>query len=229
MPEQQSRQRPIRSYVLREGRLTNGQQRAFDQVWPRFGVEFHGRLLDLPQLFGNHHPIYLEIGFGNGESLLEMATASPDNNYLGIEVHRPGIGHLLLKVEQRGLTNLRLIRHDAVEVLQQGIARASLAGVFLFFPDPWHKRRHHKRRILQPLFVKELAHAIRQGGEFHAATDWEEYAEQMMEILTSCSDFENTAGRKRFTPRPPYRPLTRFEKRGQRLGHGVRDLVFRRR
>lgn len=229
MENRDNHRRPIRSYVLRQGRLTSGQERAFETVWPRLGVEFHGRILNLPMLFENRHPVFLEIGFGSGDSLAQMAAVHPENNYLGIEVHRPGVGHLLLKADELGLTNLRVIRHDAVDVLQHGIATAALAGVFLFFPDPWHKKRHHKRRILQPLFVEQLTRAIRPGGLFHAATDWEHYAEQMMELLSATPAFENCAGPGAFLPRPDWRPLTRFEQRGQRLGHGVWDLVFRRR
>jgi tRNA (guanine-N7-)-methyltransferase len=230
LPTQETQHRPIRSFVLREGRLTPGQQRAFDRLWSCFGLAFDGHPLDLPRLFGNDQPVYLEIGFGNGESLARMAAANPEHNYLGIEVHRPGVGHLLLRIEVLGLTNLRLIRHDAVEVIRQGIADASLAGAYLFFPDPWHKRRHHKRRILQPAFATELARVIRPGGIFHAATDWEAYARQMMQVLSAVPEqFENSAGTGGFTPRPDYRPLTRFEQRGQRLGHAVRDLLFRRR
>ncbi|OOZ37433.1 tRNA (guanosine(46)-N7)-methyltransferase TrmB [Solemya velesiana gill symbiont] len=222
--------RHIRSFVLREGRLTAGQQRAFETVWPEYGIDFLGNRIDLPALFGNHNPIFLEIGFGNGESLAEMAAANPQNNYLGIEVHRPGVGHLLIKIEELGLTNLRVIRHDAVEVLKKSIADSSLDGVFLFFPDPWHKKRHHKRRILQQEFVQRLARVIRPGGFFHAATDWEHYAEHMMTVLSHETEyFENSAGGGNYTPRPDYRPLTKFERRGQRLGHGVWDLVFRRR
>jgi tRNA (guanine-N7-)-methyltransferase len=221
--------RRIRSYVLREGRLTAGQQRAFDLLWPRFGIDFQSMGLDLEALFGNPNPTLLEIGFGNGESLARMAQADPQRNYLGIEVHGPGVGHLLMKIEELGLTNLRLIRHDAVEVLRQGITDGGLEGVFLFFPDPWHKKRHHKRRILQPEFVRELERVIRPGGFFHAATDWENYAKQMMEVLSSADGFSNSAGDGQFLPRPDYRPLTKFEQRGQRLGHGVWDLIFIRR
>ncbi len=228
MAPESTQRRPIRSFVLREGRLTQGQQRAFDQLWPEFGVGFNGQRLDLPQLFGNDHPVWLEIGFGNGDSLARMAADNPQRNYLGIEVHRPGVGHLLLKIEQLGLENLRLIRHDAVEVLQQGIADAALERVQLFFPDPWHKKRHHKRRILQPSLVAELARVIRRGGHFHAATDWEDYARQMLQVLSDDDRFINTAGDGRFIPRPDERPLTKFEQRGQRLGHGVWDLLFRR-
>jgi len=230
MTEQEKHHRQIRSYVLREGRLTAGQQKAFETVWPKFGIEFNRQLLDLPALFGNDHPTFVEIGFGNGESLAKMAQAHPHNNYLGIEVHRPGVGHLLIKIEELGVENLRVIRHDAVEVLRDGIADAALEGVFLFFPDPWHKKRHHKRRILKESFVKLLAQKIRPGGLFHAATDWEDYAEHMMAELSSASDlFENRSGVGNYAPKPDYRPLTKFEQRGLRLGHGVWDLIFTRR
>lgn len=231
MSEPQPLHRPIRSFVLRQGRITPAQVRAFGELWPRFGVDWSpGEMLDLPALFGNSNPVYLEIGFGNGETLAELAWRHPDRNYLGIEVHRPGVGHLLLEIERRGLTNLRVCRHDAVEILEQGLARASLAGVYLFFPDPWPKQRHHKRRILNPELVRLLARVIRPGGLFHAATDWEHYAEQMLGLLTAAGDlFDNTARPGAFSPRPDTRPLTRFERRGTRLGHQVRDLLFHRR
>lgn len=225
----ESPHRPIRSYVLREGRLTAGQERAFAELWPRYGVEYTGVPLELPALFGNDHPVWLEIGFGNGDSLAALAERHPERNYLGVEVHRPGVGHLLLQLEARGLTNVRVLRHDAVEVLGHSLAPASLAGAFLFFPDPWHKRRHHKRRILQPEVVALLAAAIRPGGLFRAATDWEDYARHMLAILEAAPQFENAAGPGAFAPRPEERPLTRFEQRGRRLGHGVWDLLFRRR
>lgn len=224
------RQRPIRSFVLREGRLTAGQQRAFKTLWPRWGIDFAARPLDPGATFGNGHPVYLEIGFGNGESLAEMARRHPERNYLGVEVHRPGVGHLLLKLEEYECRNVRVIRHDAVEVLARMIPPTSLAGVYLFFPDPWHKKRHHKRRILNPALLDSLARVLRPGGFLHAATDWEDYAAQMMEVLSADNRrFENTAGPGKFTPRPPDRPLTKFEQRGRRLGHGVWDLVFTRR
>ncbi len=175
-------------------------------------------------------PVVLEIGFGNGDSLAEMAEQDPGRNWLGIEVHRPGVGHLLLEIERRAIPNLRVIRHDAVEVLARGIPPASLDAVQLFFPDPWPKRRHHKRRILSAELVTLLARTLRPGGVFHAATDWEPYAEQMLETLEAASDlFENLSGQGRFAPRPASRPLTKFEQRGERLGHRVRDLVFQRR
>jgi len=215
---------------LREGRLTQGQQRAFEQFWPEFGVHFDGTPLDFQTLFGNSRPVYLEIGFGDGESLAEMASCNPDNNYLGIEMHRPGVGHLLLKMEERALTNLRIIRHDAVDIVQRGLTDASLAGLYLFFPDPWHKRRHNKRRILQPPFVDDIAKVLRPGAIFHAATDWEEYARHMLRVMTQANVFfENCAEDNSYSPRPDYRLLTKFEQRGHHLGHDVWDLIFRRR
>ena len=222
--------RRIRSFVLREGRLTQGQQRAFDQLWPRFGVPFTAAQLDLVQMFGNTNPVYLEIGFGDGESLAQMAADNPNSNYLGVEMHRPGVGHLLLRIEQLELTNIRIIRHDAVEVVKKGLSDNSLTGIYLFFPDPWHKRRHNKRRILQPSLVNELARVLSRGAVFHAATDWDEYARHMMQVMTTASlYFENCAGDGRFSPRPDYRILTKFEKRAIKLGHDIWDLIFRRR
>jgi tRNA (guanine-N7-)-methyltransferase len=230
MSEGDKRHRKIRSYVLREGRLTAGQERAFATLWPEFGIEFiPGQRVNLPGLFGNDNPTILEIGFGNGASLAQMAENNPKQNYLGIEVHSPGVGRLLLDIEERGLKNLRVMRHDAVEVLESAVEPQSLDGVYLFFPDPWHKKKHHKRRILNPSFVQLLARVIRPGGIFHAATDWEHYAEQMMEVLSAADKlFTNTAGLNNYSPRPEYRPVTKFEQRGERLGHGVWDLIFQR-
>lgn len=222
--------RTIRSFVLREGRLTPAQERAFRELWPRFGLDWTpGQALDLATHFGNDRPVVLEIGFGNGESLATMAEADPEHNWLGIEVHRPGIGHLLLEIERRGIKNLRLIRHDALEVLEQGLPAASLERVQLFFPDPWPKRRHHKRRILNARLIAQLERCLRPGGLFHAATDWEPYAEQMRKTLDAVETLENLAGPGRYAPRPDYRPLTKFERRGERLGHRVHDLLYRRR
>jgi len=222
--------RPIRSFVLRQGRLTPGQERAFGELWPRFGIDWErGAVLDLPTLFGNRRPVYLEIGFGNGEALAEMAERHPERNYLGVEVHGPGVGHLLLVIERRGLANLRLLQQDAVELLESGMPPASLAGVYLFFADPWPKKKHHKRRILNLRFVELLARVIHPGGLFLAATDWEHYARQMLAVLDAADHlFANEAGTGAFSPRPDDRPVTKFERRGQRLGHGVWDLVFRR-
>ncbi|MCF7991772.1 MAG: tRNA (guanosine(46)-N7)-methyltransferase TrmB [Thiohalocapsa sp.] len=229
-PREPRRHRPIRSFVLREGRLTAGQQRAFAELWPRFGCDWQpGSVLDLPALFGNHRQVLLEIGFGNGETFAQMAEADPARNYLGLEVHRPGVGHLLLEIERRGLDNARVMRQDAIELLSAGLAPASLAGVHLFFPDPWPKKRHHKRRIVQPALAVLLARVIRPGGVFHAATDWTPYAEHMLQVLEASPDFRNASGAGSFAERSPHRPMTKFEQRGTRLGHSVHDLIFVRR
>lgn len=226
MSEQQPTHRPIRSFVLREGRMTEGQQRAFEAHWSRFGIDQPEGQLDLPALFGNDNPVILEIGFGNGDSLLQMAQNSPDYNYLGIEVHRPGVGHLMLRLAEGNLPNVRVMRHDAMEILRHHLADNSLTGLQLFFPDPWHKKKHHKRRIVRPEFIEMLRSCLKPGGFLHMATDWEHYAEQMMADLSGAEGFENNAGSGNFAPRPDTRPLTKFEQRGERLGHGVWDLVF---
>ncbi len=229
MPEEIKR-RPIRSFVLREGRFTEGQRNAYHRCWSQFGITcIEGEKLDPLQLFGNSQPLYLEIGFGNGEALAETAARHPENNYIGIEVHRPGVGHLLLKLEAQGQHNVRVMRHDAMEVLRHHLPDQSLDGVMLFFPDPWHKKRHHKRRIVQPEFISLLARLLKPGATLHIATDWEDYAEQMMQVLSAACEFENCQGRGQFAPRPETRPCTKFEQRGQRLGHGVWDLLFKRR
>ncbi len=229
MPDE-IRRRPIRSFVLREGRFTEGQRKAYERCWSRFGVTCaKGERLDPFRLFGNRRPLYLEIGFGNGEALAEMAARHPENNYLGIEVHRPGVGHLLLRLEAQQQENVRVIRQDAMEVLHHHLPDGVLDGVMLFFPDPWHKKRHHKRRIVRPEFVALLARRMKSGGRLHFATDWEDYARQMMRVLSEADAFENSQGRGQFAPRPEARPLTRFEQRGRRLGHGVWDLLFRKR
>jgi tRNA (guanine-N7-)-methyltransferase len=225
---QPGRQRPIRSFVLREGRMTEGQRQALDRLWPRFGVGFSGNPLDLPALFGNDRPVYLEIGFGNGDALARRAAQYPEFNHLGIEVHRPGVGHLLQLLEQEDLDNVRVLRHDAAEILRDGLAPGSLQGLYLFFPDPWPKKKHHKRRIVQPSFVTRMTELIRPGGTVHMATDWQDYAEQMLACLQADDAFQNTAPDGGYLPRPEDRPETRFERRGQRLGHGTWDLLFRR-
>lgn len=290
--------RPIRSFVLREGRLTLGQERAFRELWPRFGVDWQpGEALDPGTLFAPRplatqpdvasgvqsgvqpsappslqpnprsnpqptraslradanapaaphrasaavpaetgleppqaRPITLEIGFGDGESLAAMAAAAPERHFIGLEVHRPGVGHLLLALEQRGLSNVRVLRADATALLATGLPAASLDAVQLFFPDPWPKKRHHKRRIVQPAFIAAVARALRADGRFHLATDWTPYAEWMLRLLDGVPDlFENLAGPGQFSTRPAQRPLTKFERRGQRLGHQVHDLIYRRR
>ena len=222
------RQRGVRSFVLRAGRATAGQQRALAQLWPKYGVEFSPTTLDLPTLFGRTAPRMLEIGFGAGEALLEFATAHPEIDCIGVEVHRPGVGRLLLGAEAAALRNLRVICHDAVEVLQHQLAPASIALAHIFFPDPWPKKRHHKRRLIQPPFVELLAKAIAPGGTLRLATDWEPYAEHMREVIGASSAFVNVAADAGFVTRSAERVLTRFEQRGQRLGHGIWDLEYRR-
>jgi len=219
-------QRTVRSFVRRAGRITPGQQRALDTLWPRYGLEFEPQVADPAAWFGNARPLTLEIGFGNGDSLLEIARTNPERNFLGIEVHRPGVGKLLMSLEQAGIGNVRIICHDAVEVLRQQIPDGSLDRVLVFFPDPWPKKRHHKRRLIQPEFVSLLARKLRRGGRLHMATDWENYAEQMLEVMQASPEFENARAGGGFSQRPPDRPLTKFEQRGQRLGHGTWDLVF---
>lgn len=219
--------RHVRSFVRREGRITQSQQRALDELLPRFGVPLDG-MLDLDALFGRSAPRTLEIGFGNGVSLAQMAAIAPEQDFLGIEVHRPGVGHLLLEIERHALGNVRVICADAVEILEKQIPPASLDRVLLFFPDPWPKTRHHKRRILQPAFVALIHERLKPGGVFHMATDWQHYAEQMLEVMEAASGFTNSAGRGHYAPKPDYRPETKFERRGLRLGHGVWDLVFAR-
>lgn len=223
-----SRFRRIRSFVRREGRLTPGQQRAMDELFPQFGIEAGEGLLDLDALFGRSAPRILEIGFGNGESLAEIAKNHPENDYLGIEVHRPGVGHLLMKIEELGLSNLRVMSEDAVEILQQQIPDNALDALYLFFPDPWHKKKHHKRRQVQPAWAQLVRSKLKLGGRLHMATDWENYAEQMRDVLNAAEGFRNTSESGDYVSKPDYRPETKFERRGLRLGHGVWDLVFQK-
>ena len=220
--------RRIRSFVRREGRLTKGQLRALDVLLPQFGIEQSDQEIDLRAIFGREANTVLEIGFGNGTSLAEMAKANPQNNYIGIEVHRPGVGNLLIQIEKDNISNIRVICADAVEVLEQMIPNESLSRLQLFFPDPWHKKKHHKRRIVQLSFVALLRKKLSVGGVFHMATDWQDYAEHMMTVMSSADGFTNQAGIGQYAERPDYRPLTKFEQRGHRLGHGVWDLFFER-
>lgn len=220
--------RTVRSFVIRAGRTTAAQQRALQELWPRYGVEFDAQLLDLDQVFGRRAPRMLEIGFGAGEALLAFAQTHPEMDCLGVEVHKPGVGHLLLGAAAAGLRNLRIVCHDAVEVLQQQLAPGSLQLIHIFFPDPWPKKRHHKRRLIQPPFLELLARVLAVGGTLRLATDWEPYALHMREVIDASPSFANDAGEAGFVPRPEERPLTRFERRGQRLGHGVWDLSYRR-
>lgn len=223
-----SLRRRIRSFVRREGRLTPGQARALERWWPEYGLPEDDVRLDPPALFGRVAPTVLEIGFGNGESLLQMAKAHPDWNFIGIEVHRPGVGHLLKHAGEQGVVNLRVSSRDAIEVLEQQIPDNNLARIQLYFPDPWPKKRHHKRRIVQPRFAQLVARKLQHGGEFHLATDWENYAEHMREVLDAAPGLQNVAGEAGFVERPDERPLTKFEQRGHKLGHDVWDLIYRR-
>jgi len=222
------RHRAIRSFVRREGRITEAQKRALEELLPCYGIDAGEAPLDFVALFGSDAPVHLEIGFGNGEALVAMAAAHPQYNYLGIEVHRPGVGVLLRRIEAEGLANVRVACTDAKELLERRIPENSLSAVYVFFPDPWHKKRHHKRRLVQAEFVALLARKLKPGGLLHLATDWEDYAQHMLAVLAADATFENTAQPGPFTTRPEDRTLTRFERRGRRLGHGVRDLVFRR-
>ena len=222
----QNTHRPIRSFVLRQGRVSNAQRRAVDSLLSVYGIAYAPGALDFDLVFGRHAPTILEIGFGMGETTARIAQAQPRNNYLAIEVHTPGVGSLLKLIAELGLENLRLIQHDAVEVLEHMIAPAALAGAHIFFPDPWPKKRHHKRRLIQPDFVALLASRLASGAYLHAATDWEEYAQQILAVFEAEPMLTNTA--PGFAPRPEYRPQTKFESRGLKLGHGVWDIVFRR-
>ncbi|MFA7619954.1 MAG: tRNA (guanosine(46)-N7)-methyltransferase TrmB [Thiohalomonadaceae bacterium] len=218
--------RTVRSFVRRQGRITVAQERALEEMWPRFGVEAGDELLDLDALFGRQAARVLEIGFGDGGNLVAMAEAHPDTDYLGIEVHRPGVGRLLMEVGEKGLANVRVMCTDAVEVLTRQIPDASLDAVLLFFPDPWHKMRHHKRRIVQPEFAELVRRKLVIGGRFHMATDWEDYAHHMLAVMQAAPGYRNLSPGGDYVPRPEHRVLTKFERRGQRLGHGVWDLVF---
>jgi tRNA (guanine-N7-)-methyltransferase len=216
--------RHIRSYVLRQGRVSTAQQRAIDTLLPRFGIPYTAQTLDLAQVFGRSAPVILEIGFGMGDSTATIAQAHPENDYLALEVHTPGVGNLLKLIDAQQLNNIRIMQHDAVEVLRDMIADNTLAGVHIFFPDPWHKARHNKRRLIQSPFIAQLVKKLKPGGYIHVATDWQDYAEQVLNVLNVEPLLENTA--KDYAPRPDYRPLTKFENRGILLGHGVWDLLF---
>ena len=217
----------IRSFVLRAGRVGSGQARALAELGPKYLLPYQAQALDLEHVFNRAAPTILEIGFGMGEGLADVAQAHPENDYLGVEVHTPGVGALLKQIGERGLDNIRIVQHDAVEVLSHMLPPGSLAGVQIFFPDPWHKTRHHKRRLIQPPLVTLLAERLKAGGTLHLATDWEDYAVQMLQVLRAEPLLANTEAD--YAPRPDTRPLTKFEARGLRLGHGVWDLLFQRR
>ncbi len=216
----------IRSYVLRQGRVSNAQQRCYDSLMPQYGIPYSAQVLALDTAFGRGAPKILEIGFGMGESTATIAAVHPDLDYLAIEVHTPGVGGLLKQIEEKHLSNIRIIQHDAVEVLRDMLADDALDGAHIFFPDPWHKSRHNKRRLIQAPFVALLVKKLKPGAYLHVATDWQDYAEQVLAVLNAEPLLQNTA--ENYAPRPDYRPLTKFEQRGLKLGHGVWDLVFRR-
>lgn len=216
--------RSVRSFVLRQGRMSDAQKRAYEDGLKTWGIAYVPALLDLRERFGRDAPTIVEIGFGMGRTTAEIAQAHPQNNYLGVEVHTPGVGSLLKEIQVRNLSNVRIVQHDAVEVLNHMIADHSLAGIHIYFPDPWPKKRHHKRRLIQPDFVALLAQKLAPGGYLHCATDWEEYAQQMLEVLSGEPVLSNTVDG--FAPRPAWRPTTKFEQRGLNLGHGVWDVLF---
>lgn len=218
----------VKSFVKREGRLTKAQGKAIDDNWPTMGLSIEQGLLDLDDVFARSAKRVLEIGFGMGKSLVEMAAAAPDTDYIGIEVHRPGVGACLASAQEAGVTNLRVFEHDAVEILDKCLKDESLDRLQLFFPDPWHKTRHHKRRIVQAEFVQHIRQKLKIGGEFHMATDWEPYALHMLEVMQAAQGYENISNTQDYVPRPDYRPITKFEVRGQKLGHGVWDIIFKR-
>lgn len=218
----------IRSFVRREGRMTDGQTRAIETLWPQFGCAASNGLFNQQIQFNRTAPLVFEIGFGMGHSLLQMAQAEPEYDFIGVEVHRPGVGRLFQDLEQAQIKNVKVYSEDAVDVLKQCIADDSLSIIQIYFPDPWHKKRHHKRRLIQPDFLELLIKKLKVGGVLHLATDWENYAQHMMDILSSNVHFKNTAGDQQYSPKPERRPNTKFEKRGERLGHGVWDLVFER-
>jgi tRNA (guanine-N7-)-methyltransferase len=224
----EKRQHSVRSFVRREGRMTPAQRRALDELWPRYGIDIADKILDLKAIFGRIAPIILEVGFGNGESLLSQAIEHPETDFLGIEVHTPGIGQLLNALDRCALTNVRVIREDAVQVLRETIPGGAVAGIQIFFPDPWPKKRHCKRRLIQPELVERLVKVLTPGGSLHLATDWADYAEHMLAVLEADPQLENLAGPGRFWPSPSPRPQTKFERRGQRLGHQSWDLIYRR-
>jgi tRNA (guanine-N7-)-methyltransferase len=218
---------PIRSYVLRQGRFSPGQQRAYAELLPRFGLSHGPQALKFSEVFGRSAPVVLEVGFGMGETTARIAAENPGIDYLAIEVHAPGVGSLLKQIDEKALSNIRIVRHDAVEVMRDMVPPASLAGIHVFFPDPWPKKRHHKRRLLRPDFVALAASRLAPGAYLHVATDWKEYAEEVLAVLSATPQLTNTSAG--FAPRPPGRPETKFERRGLKLGHGVWDIIFTRR
>lgn len=231
MPENNEQKYPdkhraVRSFVLRQGRLTNAQQNALDNLWPDYGIDYTEQFLSFSELFGNNNAVFIEIGFGNGQSLLQQAKNLPEYNFIGIEVHGPGVGHLIHNANIEDIHNIKVIRHDAVEVLKHQIADNSVKQLQLFFPDPWHKKRHHKRRIIKPEFIRLVLQKLKPGGIFHMATDWQHYAEEMLALMDNTEGFHNLSGFGNFSKNRGLRCETKFERRGIRLGHGVWDLIY---
>lgn len=224
----EAKKRTIRSFVLRAGRMTEAQDKAYQTLWDEYGLVCQHQRLDLRKTFGRGAPVVFEIGFGMGDSLLSQALSEPDRDFVGVEVHKPGVGRLMNEAKKAGVTNLRVICEDAVEVLSDGLGPQSLEGVQIYFPDPWHKKRHHKRRLVQLQFINLITHRVRLGGFCHLATDWAPYAEWMVEIFSQTAAWHNTSGNGDFVPRPARRPITKFETRGERLGHEVFDLIYER-
>jgi tRNA (guanine-N7-)-methyltransferase len=222
------RKKSIRSYVVRAGRMTDGQRKAFETSWPTYGLKLADGAINTDEVFGRSGPKVLEIGFGMGDSLLQMAAAEPNTDFIGIEVHPPGVGTIINSARIEGLANLRVYLADANDVLEECFVPESIDRLQLYFPDPWHKKKHNKRRIVQPSFLQQVREKLRPNGVLHMATDWQPYAEQMLETLNEAEGFGNCAGPAQYSPRPAYRPLTKFEKRGERLGHGVWDLIFKK-
>jgi tRNA (guanine-N7-)-methyltransferase len=222
------RKKSIRSYVVRAGRMTDGQRKAYEKSWATYGLKLADGAIDTDVIFGRTGPKVLEIGFGMGDSLLQMAAAEPETDFIGIEVHPPGVGTIMNTAQEENISNLRVYLADANDVLEECFAAQSINRLQLYFPDPWHKKKHNKRRIVQPQFVQLVREKLRSGGILHMATDWQHYAEQMLETLDAAEGFENIAGLGEYSPRPAYSPMTKFEKRGQRLGHGVWDLIYKK-
>jgi len=224
----EDKKRRIKSFVIRAGRMTEAQQRGYNELWSIYGLELADGLIDTKAVFGNDAPVVAEVGFGMGDSLAEMAKAAPETNFIGIEVHRPGVGRLLHLAEVYELKNLRVYCDDAIEVLKQCVPAQSLHRLQLFFPDPWHKRRHNKRRIVRPEFMALVREKLVSDGVFHAATDWQDYAEFIVKLMAGVAGYKNQAGDEQYSAKPDYRPETKFERRGERLGHGVWDLLYER-
>ena len=228
IPDGDIRLRKIRSFVRREGRFTPAQRSAFNLLWPVYGIDVTTAQWNFKEMFGRESDVYLELGFGDGRILKLLSANHPERDYIGIEVHRPGVGRVMRELHEQGTTNVRVACEDGVDVLEQNIPLASLSGILIFFPDPWHKKKHHKRRLIQPDFVHMAVQRLKPGGILHLATDWEDYAQQMLEVLSAEALLENTSSNAGYVERPDSRPLTKYEQRGLRLGHGVWDLVFRR-